>query len=307
MISKSENEIKLGWNKLGKIKVSVCCITFNHENFIESALDSFLMQETNFPFEVIVHDDASEDRTTEIIKEYQKKYPSIIKPVIQNTNQFKTGAAIYDLVFPHCVGDYLAFCEGDDFWQDPYKLQIQADFLDKNPDYFISCHNALIINEYGKIISKSQMQKKHMRDYNSHQLQCGTAQLLTLTWMRRNIKIPHIPERYKVGICGDSFLISALGYYGKSHYHDDIKPAVYRVHHGGVWSMKDRSYQSLAALNLEYCLQSYLRRMGFNEAANERKIIAERWAVRFPNTLTLIRELFIRLTFARSLKRRFKR
>ena len=125
-----------------KPKVSVLCLTYNHEKIIKQALDSFLMQKTNFNFEVLIHDDASTDNTIQIIKEYQKKYPQIIKPIFEIENQFSKGVRgfVAKILIPKAQGEYLSLCEGDDFFTDPNKLQKQVDFLDKHPNYSICFH-----------------------------------------------------------------------------------------------------------------------------------------------------------------------
>jgi glycosyltransferase involved in cell wall biosynthesis len=99
------------------------------------------MQNTTFTFEVLIHDDASTDATANIIEEYRKKYPDIIKPIYQKENQYRKGVMntlTYQL--PRAKGKYIAFCEGDDYWTDEYKLQKQIDFLEANPDYTLCCH-----------------------------------------------------------------------------------------------------------------------------------------------------------------------
>lgn len=124
-----------------KPKVTVICTTYNHVGFIKQALDSFLMQKTNFPFEVIVHDDASTDGTADIIKEYAKKHPDIIKPILQKQNQHSIGKSImHNYIYPKISGEYVAVCDGDDYWTDPLKLQKQIDFLDKHHNYSICFH-----------------------------------------------------------------------------------------------------------------------------------------------------------------------
>ena len=114
--------------------VSVWMITFNHEKYISLALDSILMQKTTFKFEIIVGEDCSTDETRNILKEYEKKYPRIIKPIYHNKN---VGAMInaYIHCLPKLQGKYIACLEGDDYWTDAYKLQKQVDFLEAHPDY----------------------------------------------------------------------------------------------------------------------------------------------------------------------------
>lgn len=116
--------------------VSISCITYNHAPYIRKCLDGFLMQKTNFHYEVLIHDDASTDGTADIIREYEIKYPDIIKPIYQKENQYSKGIKISQTYnFPRAQGKYIAFCEGDDYWTDPNKLQMQVDFLENNPDY----------------------------------------------------------------------------------------------------------------------------------------------------------------------------
>lgn len=120
-----------------EIKLSISCITYNHAPYIRQCLEGFLMQKTDFAFEVLIHDDCSTDGTTEIIREYETKYPDIIKPIYEQENQYQQGKPIGTAVWnlPRARGKYIAFCEGDDYWVDPFKLQKQIDFLENNPDY----------------------------------------------------------------------------------------------------------------------------------------------------------------------------
>jgi glycosyltransferase involved in cell wall biosynthesis len=116
--------------------VSINCLTYNHSKYIRDAIEGFLMQKTNFPVEILIHDDASTDGTTEIIKEYEKRYPNLIKPLYEEENQWvkgRRGSLVFNI--PRAQGKYIAFCEGDDYWTDPYKLQKQVDFLETHPDY----------------------------------------------------------------------------------------------------------------------------------------------------------------------------
>ena len=129
------------------IEVSVLCTTYNHQNYIRKALDSFLMQKTNFKFEILINDDCSTDNTANIIKEYQKKYPDIIKPIYQTENQYSKGVKIVkDYLLPKARGRFFAFCEGDDYWLSDTKLQKQYDFLVEHKDYRLCVHNSIIVD-----------------------------------------------------------------------------------------------------------------------------------------------------------------
>lgn len=124
--------------------VSIYCITYNHVDYIRQCLDGFVMQKTNFRYEVVIHDDASTDGTSDIVREYADKYPEIIKPIIQKENVYSKGGfeLINKLVKPHLTGKYVALCEGDDYWTHPEKLQKQVDYLEVNPDCTLCYHAA---------------------------------------------------------------------------------------------------------------------------------------------------------------------
>ena len=125
-------------------KVSVLCAAYNHEEYLRQTLDSFLNQKTDFPFEVLVNDDASTDNTGDIIREYAAKHPEVIRPFYQKENLYSRRINLYDVVFfPACRGEYIAVCEGDDYWNDPEKLQLQVDWLDAHPEYSACVHNSI--------------------------------------------------------------------------------------------------------------------------------------------------------------------
>ena len=128
--------------------VSVICLAYNQAPYIRDALEGFVSQRTDFPFEVIVHDDASNDGTTGIIQEYATKYPDIIRPVYQTVNQYSQGAKIArDFLFPLIRGRYVAICEGDDYWTDPLKLSKQVAALEAHPEVDICAHRSLKIRD----------------------------------------------------------------------------------------------------------------------------------------------------------------
>lgn len=145
MIDKTEQEIMQNWK--GNINiplVSICSITYNHEKFIEEALDSFLMQKTDFPFEIVIDDDCSTDDNAKIIQNYIDKYPNIFNANLRNVN---VGMRINGQGnLERATGAYIALCEGDDYWTDKNKLQIQVDTLKKHKEIDICLHKAMKIN-----------------------------------------------------------------------------------------------------------------------------------------------------------------
>lgn len=256
---RSELEIINDWKNNFEPLVSICCITYNHENYISDAIESFLLQKTTFPFEVIVGEDCSLDCTREVIEEYRKKYPNLIKII---TSDINVGIhKNFTRTLNECSGKYIAFCEGDDYWTDPEKLQIQVDFLESNDEYVISGHDASIVDFDGCILSHSKLQNIYKKDFSRNDLMGCNAFLLTLTWVFKNIKVSNIDEVYNV-LNVDTFLLSYLGQYGKSHYHSDISPAIYRVHDGGVWSKEDDRTKYESSLNTLFWIYSYHKRIG---------------------------------------------
>lgn len=115
--------------------LSICCQTYNHKDYIEQAIEGFLMQQTDFHFEILLRDDASNDGTQEIVEAYAAKYPEKINPLIYSENQFQKGISPFRDNVKRAKGKYIAICEGDDYWTDPLKLQKQVDFMEGNPEF----------------------------------------------------------------------------------------------------------------------------------------------------------------------------
>lgn len=125
------------------IEISIVCNAYNHGKYIRDALEGFVMQKTDFRFEVLIHDDASPDNTADIIREYEQKYPDIIKPIYQKENKYSKGIWVTgEYQYSRVSGKYIALCEGDDYWTDPYKLQKQYDALKAHPDIDICAHSS---------------------------------------------------------------------------------------------------------------------------------------------------------------------
>lgn len=255
-----ESEITSGW-KSGDKKpvVSILCHCFNHEAFIEDALHSFLMQKTDFPWEVIVHDDASTDGSVSIIQEYAEHYPKIIKPIYQKENQYSRGLKPTYFTSKKVQGEFIAFCEGDDYWLDERKLQIQADFLKKNSEYSVCGHDAFIFDEE-KILELSKLPDRYKRDVSADALSKGWF-ILTLTTMFRS-KFDLYPEEQSRTHNGDTFLFSRLGKIGGYKYISSISPGAYRVHAGGIWSMVDERQKLAHKVVSMFWISQYYSRVG---------------------------------------------
>lgn len=130
------------------VMVSVVCCTYNQEKYIAQCLEGFVCQKTDFPFEVIVHDDASTDATAAIVREYAEKYPNIIKPIYQTDNLYsKKNGELNRVVMAASRGKYIAICEGDDWWCDPLKLQKQVDYMEVHPEISVCATEGYILNQ----------------------------------------------------------------------------------------------------------------------------------------------------------------
>ena len=256
----AESEVISGWgSRSSKPLVSILCHCFNHENFIEDALNSFLMQKTDFPWEVIVHDDASTDNSAAIIEKYAERYPAIIKPIFQEENKYSKGLKPTFFTSQVAKGEFFAFCEGDDYWLDENKLQVQADFLRENPDYAVCGHDAFIF-EGDEIIKASKLPEAAKRDVTGARLSRGWF-ILTLTAMFRS-DFDVFPEEHSKILNGDTFLFSRLGKIGGYKYMPELLPGAYRSHAGGIWSLVDEQKRTAHSLNSMFWISQYYRRVG---------------------------------------------
>jgi len=146
---------------INKPLVTIICPTYNHENYIRQCMDGFVMQKTSFPFLIIVHDDASTDRTADIIRTYEAKYPKLFANIYQTENQYSKGNCNFRrILFGSASSKYIALCEGDDYWIDPLKLQKQVDFLENNNEYGLVYTEFNNLNEITKIIEEEVFKNK---------------------------------------------------------------------------------------------------------------------------------------------------
>lgn len=169
---------------MSDIAVSICCLVYNHKDYIRKALDSFLMQKTNFKFEILINDDCSTDGTTDIIREYEAKYPDIIKPLYHSENQFSKSYRQGNMMsitfnFPRVKGKYVAMCEGDDFWVDDTKLQKQFDIMEQNPELSFCAHPVRCTDEDGTPLNVVIPQKDTVKAgvLTSEEAVCGICRL----------------------------------------------------------------------------------------------------------------------------------
>ena len=219
-----------------EIMVSILTTAYNHAPFIAQALDSFLAQKTNFPFEVIVHDDASTDGTDDIIRHYAEKYPDIVKPIFQKVNQYSQGINVYSFMKSAARGKYFALCEGDDYWCDEHKLQIQVDWLEKHPEYCACVHNTRKINlkTGSDIVWYSTERDTDL--YFEQILKGGSVCFHTSSIMwRQNIQIYN--EMREIKSYGDYVLALSLALQGKIRYFSRVM-SVYRYFTPDSWSMR---------------------------------------------------------------------
>lgn len=181
--------------------VTIRCLVYNHEPYLRQCLDGFVMQKTNFPFEAIVHDDASTDRSAEIIREYAEKYPDIIKPIFETENQYsKRNGSIRRIMNEHTRGKYVALCEGDDYWIDPLKLQKQVDFLESHPAYGLVYTDVNFYFQNKDVmkcnyISSGKLKQSH--DFAEHLVNAGY--IAPCTWVYRRDFLPKGAHQYVDG------------------------------------------------------------------------------------------------------------
>jgi glycosyltransferase involved in cell wall biosynthesis len=218
------------------IIVSICCITYNHAPYIRQCLDGFIMQKTTFPIEILIHDDASTDGTEEIIREYEVKYPHIIKPLYEVENQWvkgRRGSATFN--FPRAKGKYIALCEGDDYWTDPLKLQKQVDILEENEKSTFCSH---AFRMYDIKTSSYQNIQLYNEDKINLDLKCDIqllGKLHTSTLLFRTSLINEMPEFFSRLPVGDEPLKTFLSYSGSLVYLKDCM-SIYRKNVPGSWT-----------------------------------------------------------------------
>ncbi len=249
---------------MGTPLLSICCITYNHKEYISQAIESFLMQETNFEYEILLYDDASNDGSQEIIAKFQEEYPKIIKPILQTENRYSKGerGMNFRYNYPRAKGKYIAICDGDDFWTDPQKLQIQVDFLESHSDYVLCFHDTDEIDE-DDVVHHIPFLNQYKLDRSAIELKRGVY-VFASTICYRNI-LEDVPEEVFKVVNEDTFTVSLLGNFGKAKYIDNIKAGFYRIQKNGVWSTLRNEQRAFHKITTYESLMSYYSRKNDSE------------------------------------------
>lgn len=242
------------------VKVVIRCLTYNHEPYIRKCLDGFVMQKTNFDFVAVVHDDASTDKTADIINEYAEKYPDIIKPIFETENQYHKNDGSLDRVVDDVVysysPDYIASCEGDDYWKDPHKLQRQVDILDSDSSLIACVTDTSIVDMSGNVLCEKRGHvipgdkegKYNLRDFFTE----PTHKYPTASVLRRNVHRQEIEEKLlhtSNKFLGDWPAWIVFHLYGDFYYID--KPMVaYRINPTSVTHTENKIERAYAGVEI---------------------------------------------------------
>ena len=214
-------------------KLSICCLTYNHASYIRQCIEGFLSQEVAFPFEILINDDCSTDGTADIIKGYVSKYPNVITPIFHEENQYRKGirGMFQRYLFPKARGEYIALCEGDDYWDDPNKIQKQVDFLDSHPDYSMCFSRAKILLEVNTPVYINCFDIED-RDYDATELFSKWIVPTASVLFRREVNNTLSPDFSKI-LNNDIYIIEQGAHFGKVRGMSEPM-VVYRVQGRGV-------------------------------------------------------------------------
>lgn len=228
--------------------VSICCLTYNHVAYIRQCLDGFLLQQCDFEFEILIHDDASTDGTQEIIKDYQQKYPEIIKPILQTENQWSKGVRgiSFKHNFPRASGKYIALCEGDDYWTDLLKLKRQVEFLEGHPTFSLTCggYRKRVVETGEEEVCIIEKNGQSGQVTNSKGYEFSLAELSD-KWVTKTLTVVFRKEFLDVTILNefqysrDVHLYHQLLTKGNGFYFTEVF-GVYHIHPGGIHSLKSK-------------------------------------------------------------------
>jgi glycosyltransferase involved in cell wall biosynthesis len=234
-------------------KVSILITTYNQENLITQAIDSALMQVADFDYEIVVGEDASTDRTREIVVELAREHPEKIRVLLRdkgeaNRERRLAGKMNFLQAMKSCRGEYIAVLDGDDYFTTPHKLQKQVDFLDAHPECMICFHNVAAVHADGNKESENLCPADQEEITDIEQLLWGNF-IPSCSIMYRREPVVEIPAWFLTAKMGDWPLNILKAQYGKIGYLNEVM-AAYRVHTAGVWSLRNRSHQLLTTLKV---------------------------------------------------------
>lgn len=218
------------------IKISIISITYNQKDYIKDALDGMLMQKTSIPFEIIVHDDCSTDGTQDILRSYQAQYPDIVKPIFEEENQYSKGKDFFKtILFNHTHGEYVALCEGDDFWIDENKLQLQYEALESHPECdMCACWGCTVSEDGHREISQIRPKNQDGILSEAEVILGGGQYLVTAGLFFRRAMFDHLLEFEKNNSL--DYVVQMKGALRGGIYYIDRKMAVYRRYAKGSWT-----------------------------------------------------------------------
>jgi len=218
--------------------VSICAVSFNHAPYIRECLDHFLAQKTDFPYEILIHDDASEDGTQNIIREYMGRYPGKVRAILETENQYSKGISNLSgaFNFPRAGGKYIALCDCDDYWSDPDKLRIQTEYMEAHPDCMMTVHCAETVNDKGELINKNLMRPfRRDRLLSGSEMVDKAGSFPFASMLLRAEIVRELPDYYTECPVGDRPLELLAASRGTVYYFD--RPmSVYRFNGKGSWT-----------------------------------------------------------------------
>lgn len=219
------------------ILVAIRCTVYNHEPYLRDCLNGFVMQKTNFRFVAIVHDDCSKDKSAAIIREYAEEYPDIIKPIYETENQFSKRDGSLQRVMWNSINEtgakYVAMCEGDDFWIDPYKLQKQVDYMENHPECTCYAHNSLLLKTATQQIDLFNKELLYTKDYELREFLNKTWFTPTQSLLYRNEAYTSFEDLPRFMHGDYAILLNVLLKEGRYLHYDNQIMSVYR---DGGWA-----------------------------------------------------------------------
>ena len=287
-------------------KVSVAICTYNHEKFIAQAIEGVLMQETSFPIELVIGEDCSTDGTRAILRKYAQTHPNIVRPLLHKRNV--GGGTNFTSVLATCRGEYIAFLDGDDYWTDTRKLEIQVRFLEEHPECAM-CHHRVsyVDDESQRLVSEFPPEERRREQCSADLLAKGNF-IQTCSLMTRKELIPDLTDDFMRLKLGDWPLCVLLGLHGSIGYIDK-NMATYRIHVASNWSSKSVTYMVIACIEMaryliprireparsawidyQLGLQWRLAQAAENSAFNCARAFGEYWlsALRYKRPITMV-------------------